>query len=273
MKLITLLLTLFVCLGISMTSAHAQIIVAHRGASADAPENTLSAFNLAWKYGSDAIEGDFYLTADGQIVCHHDRSTKRTAGVDQDISRTTLAKLKELEFGSWKGEKFRGEPIPTLDDVLQTVPDGKHILIEIKCGPEIVEPLAKVLNASQLDDQQLRIICFNANVIRECKKVLPNIKAYWLTGFDEDKATGQIKPTIDEILTQLKACQADGLDCHANAKIVDAEFVKQLRAGGYEFHCWTVNDPRDASHFAELGVDSITTDTPQAIRQAVNHRE
>ncbi|MDP6721144.1 MAG: glycerophosphodiester phosphodiesterase family protein, partial [Pirellulaceae bacterium] len=108
------LLTLLV----TSDGARGQLIVAHRGASYDAPENTLAAFRLAWRQGADGIEGDFYLTKDGQIVCIHDADTKRTAGVSRQVAKSTLAELRELDVGRWKDEEFAGERMPTLQQVL-----------------------------------------------------------------------------------------------------------------------------------------------------------
>ena len=93
-------------------------IIAHRGASFDAPENTLAAFRLAWDEGADGVEGDFMLTADGQIVCFHDVDTQRVAGTARSSSESTFAELASLDVGSWKGARWRGERIPSLADVL-----------------------------------------------------------------------------------------------------------------------------------------------------------
>ena len=128
---------LFVSLGILLLVSQlvtGQEIVAHRGASFDAPENTLAAFRLAWEQGADAVEGDFYLTADQQIVCLHDKDTKRTAPnqTSRVVSKSTLAELQQLDVGSWKAEKYKGEKIPTLQEVLKVIPANKKILIEIE---------------------------------------------------------------------------------------------------------------------------------------------
>lgn len=106
----------------------AQMITAHRGASYDAPENTLAAINLAWEQGADAIEADFYLTRDGQIVAFHDRTAKRTGGVDRAVESMTLAELKQLDVGSWKSAAFAGEPVPTFVEVLANIPAGKRFV-------------------------------------------------------------------------------------------------------------------------------------------------
>jgi len=242
------------------------LIVAHRGASHDAPENTLAAFRLAWEKGADCIEGDFYLSADGEIVCIHDSSTKKTAGVNKKVAKTTFEELRKLDVGSWKGEQFKGEKIPTLDEVLATVPEGKTILIEIKCGPEIVPVLKEKLAASDLKPEQTIVIAFDEHVVAATKEQIPEINAYWLTGYKE-KMTGGYKPSLETVLSTLRRVKADGLDTNANEKVVDEEFVRQLRDAGMEFHIWTVNDPQVAARFRKLGVDSITTDRPAFLRE------
>src|SRR5262245_53293376 len=114
--------------------SRATEIIAHRGASADAPENTAAAFKLAVEGGADAFEGDYYLTKDGKIICIHDNNTKRTTGVDGKVPQMTLAELRKLDAGSWKGSKFGGEKLPTLSEALALVPAGKKTFVEIKCG-------------------------------------------------------------------------------------------------------------------------------------------
>ena len=188
------------CLGGGQV-ANAQAIVAHRGASHDAPENTLAAFKLAWEKGADAIEGDFHLTKDGKIVCIHDKTTKRTAGGGPNlkIADSTLEQLRKLEVGAWKHERFRGEPIPTLEEVLAILPKRKRILIEIKCGVEIVEPLKKVLAKSRLERGQVAIIAFSTDVIAACKQALPKIPAFWLTSFRKNTSSGKWEPPLSKI--------------------------------------------------------------------------
>ena len=86
-------------------------IVAHRGASYDAPENTIAAFKLAWEQGADIAEGDFRLTADGEIVCIHDQDTARVSDDYLVVSKSTLAQLRRIEVGAWKGKKWAGEKL------------------------------------------------------------------------------------------------------------------------------------------------------------------
>ena len=241
-------------------------LVAHRGASHDAPENTLAAFRLAWEQGADAIEGDFHLTADGEIVCIHDGTTKKVAGRDLVVARSTLAELRELDVGSWKGERWKGERIPTLAEVLGTVPEGKRVLIEIKCGPEILPALEEALAASPRKPEETVIIAFDEEVIAGAKRAMPGRKALWLTSFEKEKETGRWTPSTDEVLSTLGRIGADGVDCKATVP-VDRAFAGALRARKKELHVWTVNDPGKARKMRELGVDSITTDRPGWLRK------
>lgn len=259
---------LAILLAMTLT-ASAQTIVAHRGASHDAPENTLAAFRLAWEKGADAVEGDFLLSRDGQIVCIHDKTAKRTGGRELKVVESTLEELRELEYGAWKAAKYKGEPIPTLAEALAVVPAGKRIFIEIKCGPEIVPTLKKEIAASGLKRGQIVIIAFDAEVIAAAKRAMPGVKACWLTSFKQDKASGDWTPSVDAIVETLKRIKADGLDCRADARVVDEAFVKRLRAESMELHCWTVNDPEVARRFRALGFDSITTDRPAFLRRAL----
>jgi glycerophosphoryl diester phosphodiesterase len=105
--------------------AFGQLIIAHRGASHDAPENTLSAFKLAIEQGADAIEADFFLTSDEKMVCFHDEDTERICGKKLLVTQTPLDELQSLDVGKWKGPQWTGEKMPTMADVLAAVPEGK----------------------------------------------------------------------------------------------------------------------------------------------------
>lgn len=242
------------------------LVVAHRGASGDAPENTLPAFDLAWKQKADAIEGDFRLTADGHIVCLHDADTGRVAVRKLVVSESTLAALRTLDVGSWKGPGWKGTRIPTLAEVLATIPDGKRIYIEIKCGPEIIPPLLKTLEGSGLDSSQIVVICFDAEVIKGLKAAAPRYELNWLCAFK--RRDGRDSPSRDFVLRTLTQCGADGLGTNAFPAI-DAGFVARVRALGANYHVWTINDAATARRFRDLGTDSITTDLPALIRRAL----
>jgi glycerophosphoryl diester phosphodiesterase len=254
------------------TSDHTPLIIAHRGASGEAPENTLASFELGWQVGADGIEGDFHLTRDGRIVCMHDHMLSRTAGVDVKIAEATLAELRAYDVGRWKGPQFAGQRIPTFEEFLATVPKGrpeKRVYIELKCGPEILPPLERILSASGVSAEQVRIISFGADVLAACKDRLPQLRTCWLAGYRRDEATGRHTPDLDEVLATLHRIKADGLDTHGNRDVVDEPFVDGLRAAGMEVHVWTIDSPDDARYFSGLGVDSITSNRPRELLAAL----
>lgn len=236
------------------------LIVAHRGASDYAPENTIPAFKLAWEQDADAIEGDFYLTKDGEIVCIHDASTARVSEVSMNVKYSTLEELRELEVGSWFDEEFQGTKIPTLSEVLDTVPEGKKIYIEIKCGPEILPKLFEELWKSGIKRDQVVVISFNKEVIQELKKRDPGMKANWLVWFTRDETSGELKPSLEDTLNTLKEIQADGLSSGYNS--FDDSLIRDVENAGFEYHVWTVDHLETARNFKKWGALSITTNNP-----------
>ena len=251
---------------LATTVLHATEIVAHRGASGTAPENTVAAFKLAWEQGADACELDLYLTADGQIAVLHDKDTKRTTGVPMLVAEAKLAALRELDAGTWKDAKYAGEKIPTLAEALATLPVGKQrFFLEIKCGPEVVPVLAKELEAWKPRAAQLCIIAFNEAVAVESKKAMSWMKVYRLSS----EQTKDKKPVdLDALIEKTKSQKLDGLDL-GSKWVWDETLVKKVRAAGLELYAWTINDPVVAKSLADLGIDGITTDEPGLIRAAL----
>jgi glycerophosphoryl diester phosphodiesterase len=241
------------------------LIIAHRGASADAPENTLAAFRLAWEQGADGAEGDFRLTKDGEVVCLHDSGTKRTGDKAIDVVKSTLEELRTVDVGRWKSPKFAGERMPTLAEVLAVVPPGKTFFIEVKGGPEIMPALERVVARSSVKAEQLRIIAFNAEVIVQAKRRLPQVKAQWLTEFEQDEATKAWVPDTAAVLRTLKEIGADGLNAQGKTEVLTAEFVGRLKALNLETGAWTVDDPGVARMLAR----ALTTNRPALIRGAL----
>ncbi len=253
-------------------NAQPPLTIAHRGASYDAPENTLAAFALAWEREADGIECDVHLTADGVLVCLHDKDTGRTGdgggekGTGLIAADSTLKELQSVEVGAWKHSRFAGERMPTLAGVLQTVPPSGRVFVEIKAGLEAVPPLLAVLEASPLEPSQIVVISFNAEVVRAVKRGRDDLTVNWLTGFERDDAGG-FTPSIEAVLEELADCGADGLGCKFIPEHVDADFVNRLTDAGFGFHVWTVNTPEPALKARSLGAQSITTDRPGRMRE------
>jgi glycerophosphoryl diester phosphodiesterase len=258
--------SLTTALAILTTSAVAEpFIVAHRGASHYAPENTLPAFELACKQGADAIEGDFHLTSDGRIVCIHDYDTRRISGSKRIVKDTTLDELRALDAGAWFKPEWKGTRFPTFAEVAATVPAGRKFYIEVKCGPEIVPALLKAIVESGLDASQIVIISFHARVIREIEKQAPGFKTCWLSSFEK---SSPLDPAADEVLTILRDIKADGFSSRADERL-QPDYLKLIRDAGFEYHCWTVDDPQVARRFLDLGAQSITTNRPAFLRESL----
>jgi len=252
----------FVLPEIIVGHAEEPLIVAHRGASRDAPENTIPAFQLAWMQGADAIEADFHLSKDGEIVCFHDADTERVAGAQLVVRQSTLAELKQLDVGASRGAAFNGTRIPTIAEVFATIPAGKKIFIEVKCGAEIIPTLLKQIDQSGLAQEQIVVISFKQEVIQQLKTQAPDIKASWLCSFNQQE-TGEITPSLTAVLQTLKQIEADALSSNTAVPVSVIEAILQQ---GYEWHVWTINDLQTARRMQALGVLSITTDVPGSMR-------
>lgn len=242
--------------------------IAHRGESADAPENTIAAFRLAWERKVEAIELDVHLSQDGTLVVCHDADTRRTTGVSRKIKQSRGDELRSLDAGKWKDPRWAGERLPRLEEALATIPDRARCFIEIKVGPEAISPLVKAVRESGKRPEQLAVISFQAPVVAEAKKRLPELKAYYLASFRQDKKTGAWEPTADDLIARAKQIGADGLDLSFKGPI-DRQFVRRVKAAGLEFYVWTVDDPAVARRFIEWGVDGITTNKAAWMKESV----
>jgi len=240
-------------------------IIAHRGSSFLAPENTLAAAQLAWQEGADAVEGDFRITKDGHLVCIHDESLKRTAGIDRLVSNCTLDELRTYDVGRWKGEQFAGQNICTLEELLATVPRGKRFFVELKShGREIVDPVRQALARSSLERAQIVLICLDLATITVVKRAIPECPAYWVVSAQKVSDTFSAWPELQTLL-RAKFLNLDGLDLQSIWPI-DTTIIRDLKNGGLKLGVWTVDDPAMARLWIDLGVRSITTNRPGWLR-------
>lgn len=246
-------------------SAH-YLIVAHRGASLDAPENTLAAFVLAWMQGADAIEADFHLTKDGHIVCIHDDDTNRTTNRGMSVMRSTLSALKALDAGSWFSPQWKNQAIPTLEEVLNNLPPGKKLFVDIKADRRILKPLAKILSQSKDYQKTVVLMAFDETVAGEAHEVFPDHKVLWLVNRRRQLVSTPWTPTREEVLETLDMNKVDGLNCNAPGITYDPKLADQVLKAGKELHTWTVNRGSNAKKLLNLGVQSITTDRPGWLR-------
>ena len=149
--------------------------------------------------------------------------------------------------------------------MLATVPTGKRVFIEVKCGPEIVPELKRVIEASRLRPEQTAVISFSADVVAAVKQARPDLQAYWIVGIS--RRDGQKPPTADELISRAKAIKADNLDLSAVPDVLTPEFGRAIKDAGLAFHVWTVDDVKVARSMVAAGVDGITTNRPGQLRE------
>jgi glycerophosphoryl diester phosphodiesterase len=248
------------------------LLIAHRGESFDAPENTLAAFDLAWQRGGDAIELDVYLTSDGKLICSHDATTERTSGKAANfvIKDQPLGVLRNIDVGSWKDKRFVGEKMPTLEDVLKRMPSGKKVFVELKMGIETIPELKRVLKQANRPTQDVILICFQADVCRAAKKELAEHEVLWLVMQRPDKETGEWKPSTESIITSARNAGVNGLDIDGSQSCVNRESIEKYHAAGLTCCAWTINDPIRAKELIDAGIDAITTDRAAWLREQLS---
>jgi glycerophosphoryl diester phosphodiesterase len=266
MKTLLILLLVASCGMVYSTTGWATEIVGHRGASHDAPENTLASFKLGYEQKADADELDIYLSKDGKVVVMHDADTGRTGGVKKEVVEQTFEELRQQDIGNWGPWKGKGfsEKIPSLDEVLALIPDGKRLFIEIKCGPEVLPELEQVLKRGGKKPEQTVIIGFGLETMRQAKAKFPNLEVCWLV--QPDNAGNVYRPSVDELIQKAKAAHLDALDLNSRFPI-DSAFVKKVHAAGLKLYTWTVDETAIARAEVEAGVDGITTNRPGWLRE------
>ena len=212
---------------------------------------------------ADGVEVDIRLTLDNKIVCHHDKSALRTTGIDRKIEDMSLEEIQSLDCGSWFGEHWSDERIPELKDVLKSVPKDKEIYIEVKTKEETVPFLLRDIDEQELSIDQITVITFFPEVIREIKRRDANIKCNLLIAFDYKDIA------VDEIIDLAVKIDANGLGAQ-NHKRLNGQFIQSLKNTGKSVHVWTVNSRKEAEEYLKNGIDSITTNKPLYLR---NHLE
>lgn len=234
------------------------LILAHRGASGYAPENTMEAFELAGKMGSDGIELDVHFTADGEVVVLHDEKIDRTSNGQGLVTDYTLSELKAMDFGyHFYSEQRKGVKIPTLDEVYELVaPLGMIVNVEIKStNPDIVKVCDIIAERHGMRDNII-YSSFNHFQIQKVKEVIRNAFIAPLYSFN------MLNPwnyclDIGARATHPKQTQIRLLP----------DYVKNCHDRGIRVHTWTVNAEEDIAFLLESGVDALITNYPDvAIR-------
>lgn len=227
-------------------------ITAHRGASTQAPENTLSAIRLAMAQGVDACEVDVQATADGVLVLLHDRSLLRVAGDPRPIWGLTYAEVQRLDVGSWFSPRFAGEPIPRLEQVLELARGRIALNLELKfTGPDqrLAERAADLVRAAGMVDSCLLT-----------SESLPGLRPAQALGLP-------IGWVVESDLGDPATLDLNALSLHA--RLATPALVGACRRAGVETHVWTVNQGAEMRRLMELGVTAIITDVPVLLRRVL----
>lgn len=231
------------------------LVCAHRGRSGVAPENTMAAYEAAIAIGADFLELDVHRTADGEIVCLHDATVDRTTDGSGLVAEMTLAQVRALDAGSWKGEAFAGERIPRLADVLQTIAPRIVVDIEIKdrgIAPQVVE----VIHAADAL-RRATIVSFDTTDLHAAKTADAALACGLITsgpGADSPEA-------IHELIAVALAAGANFVSC-AHPKLTPT-LVRECRLAGLGIMAWTMDDPADLQRMIDLRVDALVSNYPE----------
>src|SRR5574341_1095136 len=231
-------------------------IFAHRGASAQAPENTLAAFELAQAQGTDGIELDAKLSADGHVIVIHDATVDRTTDGHGRVKDASLAELRSLDAGSFFDEKHRGEKVPTLEEVFEAL--GKRVFINVELtnyntpGDRLVESVCMLVKKFGLQ-RQILFSSFFASNLSKARILLPEVPR-GLLAFNG--LLGAWARSFGFAFGKYRAL-------HPNLKDVTPQQIQRVHRLKRRVHVWTVNTAEDMRRLFDWGVDANFTDDPQ----------
>lgn len=252
------------------------LVIAHRGASFDAPEHTASAYAEAVRQGADSIELDLQLTVDGVLVTLHDETLERVAGLPDEVAAVAYADLLEVDIGGWfnrtypdrADERFVGARVQTLTDVLVAHPPPLRLHLELKSpsrhGGRVEQALVDVLRdhgelEATRDDSRLVVECFEAESLRRVRTLAPEVPAglLWYRA-RPDLIRAEVPDWVD-------------VSCPESfVALMHPELVQAAHERGLEVHVWTVDDPDEIEALVGTGVDGIFTNRPSVARAIVD---
>lgn len=235
------------------------LVLGHRGASNDAPENTMAAFRLALEQGADGFELDVRRCRSGEVVVVHDGDTVRTTGVRFSVPRTPWSQLRRLDAGSWRGEEFTGQRIPLLTEVLEAFPRA-IVNVELKSegagDPLLALEVARIVRAAEARGRVL-VSSFDPLLVAAFRASSPRAAAGTLFSAEQ---RWRLRAAFGRLL---------GTALHPERTLVTPERSASWRAAGHAVHVWTVDDPALVEALCAMEVDSVITNRPEIAREAV----
>ena len=237
------------------------LVIAHRGASATAPENTIAAFERALTDGADAIQLDVHLSRDDHPVVIHDPTLERTTDGSGPVRGHTMRELKRLDAGAWRGPAFAGQRLQTLQEVLERFRGRTRFWIELKGGPDLYpdveERIVGLLEVYDVIDGALVQTFDHAALAR-------------LRAFSRELSLGAVlaRSPLD---VERDVPSAASAVC-PSAEILGAPEREAIRRSGRQCHVWTVNEPALMDRLVGWSVDGIITDRPDLLRARLQAR-
>jgi glycerophosphoryl diester phosphodiesterase len=237
------------------------LVLGHRGASAEAPENTMAAFALALEQGADGVELDVWRCGSGEVVVHHDGDTARTSGQALRVTRATLGELRRLDVGGWKAERFRGERIPLLAEVLEALPNAA-VNVELKSSglPDIAlaSAVARVLREARALERCI-VSSFDPALLGAFRAAAPEAASGILFAADQ---RWRVREAIGTRLLQPRAV-------HPECSLITGPRFADWERRGFRVNTWTVDAPEEVERLCRLGVAALITNRPGPTRELV----
>ncbi len=241
-------------------------VIAHRGASREAPENTLGSLELGVKQGSNGVEFDVYKSSDGWLVLLHDKDVLRTTnfkdvftdGRSAKVSELTLAELRKLDAGSWHSPAYAGEKVPTFEEALELLRGRATPVIEIK-PEDIGRDVAMIVQKLGIE-QEVFVQSFSPRAISDFHEVLPGVTIGYLTG---KKISDNSVERAREHLRIARESGASVVVC--NYRLADREYIEEVHRNEFLVWVYTVDDPAVMRLLMERGIDGIITNVPSVL--------
>jgi glycerophosphoryl diester phosphodiesterase len=241
---------------------HRVLNLGHRGASHDAPQNTLAAFHLANAYGADGYELDVQLSKDGIPVVIHDFSVDKTTDGSGRVSSFTLEEMKRLDAGSKFSAEFAGERIPTLEEVFDVLQADTIVNVELKTASPgdngLEDATIALIRGRKLEDRVI-VSSFNPFSLLRVRRRAPELKVGLL--YAPDLPLYLRRAWFRFVLKPAAL--------HPRYQMVDAQYMTWAKKQGYDVNVWTVDDPTDMRHLSGLGVNAIITNRPDVLRDVL----
>lgn len=262
------------------------LILGHRGACAYAPENTLAAFNLAFEMGADGVELDVTLSKDGVPVVIHDDAVDRTSDGKGRVGEMTVWEIQQLDAGKWFDAKYRGEKIPTLEEVLTSVPASKIVNVELKTQALRSWPPRATLPSrfefAGISAQMFLRLWESTNLEKTVVRVIEETKSadrVIVSSFNPMALyrVMKLKPSLPRGLLYFKELPiflgrawlrvlARPQALHPRNTTITGELAQWAHSRGYQLNTWTVDEPDETRRLMALGVNGIITNKPDVLR-------